>query len=58
MKIYSKIHNYNLTYSIQETLYIVYQTIQLSEVYLKYIEAQTKAKLFYFYIIPKIYKNP
>ena len=57
MKTYFKIHNYNPTYSLQEILYTVCLDIQLLEIYLKYIEAKTKAELLYFYIIPKVYKD-
>lgn len=58
VKTYSKIHNYNPTYSLQEILYTVRHDVQLPEVYLKYIEAKTKAELPHFYVIPKVHKDP
>lgn len=58
MNIYFKIHNYNLIYNLQKTLYIICHKVQLPEIYLKYIKVKTKAELIHFYIIPIVYKNP
>lgn len=57
VSIYSKIHNYNPIYNLQETLYTICHKVQLLKIYLKYIEAQTKTELPYFYIIPKVHKD-
>ena len=58
LKTYAKVYNYNPVYSLQETLYTVRHEVELPEVYLKYIEAKTKAELPHFYVIPKVHKEP
>lgn len=45
-------------FTLQETLYTVCHKVQLSEIYLKLIDAKTKAQLPYFYVISKVHKEP
>ncbi len=57
LKTYSKIHNYNSTYSLRKSLHTVCHKVELPEVYLEYIEAKAKAHLSHFHMISKVHKN-